>query len=241
MKIFNHKKLQVLALMASGALGVGSAAQATDLGTQAKVWDITEQDMREIVLTEAARVDWAQKNKELRENAQSYTDNLPKRALPEADKTETAYIDPSIQLSSDIKIPVKGPDGKYTWQVHYAKGMSLNPLAKVRPVTALLFFDARSPEQVAFAKELVSDPLSRIVPLEVSGDNFQEVVKDFGRAVFYAFDAQLARFNVTKLPALVYPGSGKYSLYLANTVFAKPYRAASVAAVWPSTFGVQTK
>lgn len=210
-------------------------AVAKDLGTQAQVWEIAEQDFREVVLSEAARVDWSKKNQELKDNAQSYTANLPKRNFSEATKTETKYIDPSIQLTSDIKIPVKGSDGNYSWQVYYKKGQSLNPLTKLRPPNALFFFDGRSPEQVALAKELTSSPLSRVVPLEASGENFSDVVKDFGRPVFYAFDAQIQRFAIDRLPALVYPGSGQYSLYLATTVFAKPYRVDQIRAYWPTT------
>lgn len=241
MKANNYQRAAVLALTFFGSLGVATLAHAHDLGTQARVWEISEPDFREAVLAEAAKVDWQQKNKELKDSAQNFTANLPKRALPEADKPETKYIDPSIQLSSDIKIPVKDKDGNYAWQVYYKKGQSLNPLAKVRPVTALLFFDARSPEQVAFAKAATADPMSKIVPLEVSGENFQDVVKDFGRTVFYAYDAQVQRFAITKLPALVYPGSGQYANYIANTTFAKPYRVDAIKAAWPGATGVISK
>ena len=211
-----------------------TAALAVDLGVQANTWEITERDMRELVLADAAKVDWSKKNDEVKESARNYTANFPKRNLPELDKTETKYLDMSIQLSSDIKIPVKGADGKYTWQVYFKKGQSFNPLTKIRPVEALLYFDARSPDQVAFAKEATKGMFSGVVPIEVSGEKFDETLKQFTRPVFYGFDVQIQRFSITALPALIYPGTGKYSLYMANTVFAKPYSVAEVRRLQPT-------
>lgn len=214
-------------------LAAATSASATDLGVQARVWQITEQDIRELIAAQMAEVDWSEKEDELKTSAKNYTKNLPQRSLPEAEKTETKYIDMSIQLSSDIKIPVKGADGKYTWQVYYKKGMMMNPLSKVRPVEALLYFDGRSPEQTAFAKEVTADPFSNIIPIEASGEAYDRTLKEFDRIVFYGYEPQIQRFNITKLPALIYAGEGKYSQYMANTVFAKPYKAATLSAVWP--------
>jgi len=203
-----------------------------DLGVQGKVFSITERDMRELVMESAARHDWSREQSQLKSSGEHYLDSFPLRALTPADKTETYYIDPSITLNSDINVPVRGVDGQYAWQTYYKKGMQINPLDKERPVTALLYFDARDSAQAAFAKTASADPAFKVVPIEVSGSNYLETIKYFGRPVFHATDAQISRFSLSKLPALVYPGDGKYSRFLAVTVFAQPYRVDLLQKYW---------
>jgi conjugal transfer pilus assembly protein TraW len=229
-----HPKPLVLAVLSATLLGAAyaSPACAKDFGVVAQVWPITERDIREIVAEQSSQVDWGSVNKQVVESGKTFLNRLPRRNLAQATQLETKYIDPSIVLNSDVKVPVKTASG-YEWQIAYKAGERVNTLAKIRPATAMLYFDGRDPEQVEFAKDLASDIHYRVVPIEASGEDFPGVLKSFNRPVFFASQVQLTRFAVDKLPALVYPASGKYALFIANTVFPKPYRVNQVTALWP--------
>ncbi|MBC8738535.1 hypothetical protein F6X40_17385 [Paraburkholderia sp. UCT31] len=224
----------IVAVLSAALLGAAfiPKAQAKDFGVVAQVWPITERDIREIVAEQVSQVDWSAANKQVVESGKTYLNRLPRRNLPTATQLATKYIDPSIVLNSDVKVPVKTASG-YEWQIAYKAGEKVNTLAKFRPATAMLYFDGRDPEQVAFAKTLASDIHYRVVPIEASGEDFQGVLKSFNRPVFFASQVQLTRFAIDKLPALIYPASGKYALFLANTVFPKPYQVSQVTSLWP--------
>jgi hypothetical protein len=219
----------------SGAALAGAVAPAfaVDLGVQSKVWPITEVDMRIVLMQQMAKANLGQKQADLQNSTKNYIKNMPPRNLPLADKSETVYMDPSIQLANDINVPTKNIDGTYSWQTMYHKGEKVNPLQSLRPSTAILFFDGSNEEQRAWAAKLASSFENRVMPVDVTGVQFEETAKAFGRPVFYATDQQLERFQVTKTPTLVYPGSGQYSLYLAITTFARPYTADAFHRFWP--------
>lgn len=206
---------------------------AKDLGVQGQVWPILEIDFRRLMLESAARVDWNQMQDEIKSSANKYFDGFPGRRLPSVDKTETRYIDPSIITPSDIMAPLPDASGTLQWSVLYAKGTRVNPLEKIRPLTAMLFFDGNSPDQVKFVRAaLAANPL-RVVPVETAGANVKDLSVAFDRPVFYANESMMARFRVEHLPALLYPGSGANALYLGLTAFAEPYKASELETAWP--------
>lgn len=210
-----------------------SSLSAKDLGVQGSVFPIVERDIREMLSAQAAGVDWSSKQAEIAESAKRYLDDLPKRVLPVVDKTSTVWFDPSIVLTSDIQVPVKGADGQYTWQVLAAKGSRVNPLEQNRPVTAMFFFDGSDPDQLKLLEQVVAQESTRIVPVEAGRGSVRESHEKLARPVFHANDAMVNRFQVRYLPTLVYPGSGQYRLNLGITSFARPFNAAEVLASWP--------
>lgn len=209
-------------------------ACAKDLGVQGQVWNITERDMRELMMESAAGVDWDKVQKDTKENAEQYLDRLPKRVLATAPRDGLRWIDPSIVVPQDIQAPVKQPNGQLVWQVIVRKGQKVNPLQHVRPVTALFFYDGADNAQF----ELVL-ALSRSVPdyfmfIESGRGQIKEASESLGRPVFHANDALLSRFEVSSLPSMVYPGSGAQAGLLGVATFAAPYREQAVRLLWPS-------
>lgn len=225
------RKLILTTMLSSLAAFPGYAA---DLGVLGNTWPIVEIDMRQLMLESASKVDMNKVQDDLKESTDKYFDNLPRRILPSAEKTYTRYIDPSITLESDIQAPVADADGNFQWRTLFTKGTRVNPLEKSRPLTAMLYFDGTSEEQLKFVREALAVNPMRIVPVETAGANVRTLSKGFNRPIYYANDLQMSRFRVTQLPALLYPGTGEYSSYLALTAFAGPYKVAELEAVWPS-------
>jgi conjugal transfer pilus assembly protein TraW len=220
------QKLLLVAALAASCLG---SANAKDLGVQGQIWPITEIDFRQLMLESASKADL---NK-VQTSVNNFFDTFPRRVLPSPDKTNTRYIDPSITVSNDIKAPVMDAQGNYQWTTLYTKGQRVNPLEKQRPLTAMLYFDGGNEEQVKFVKAAMANNPMRIIPVETAGANVKNLSKAFSRPVFYANEEMMARFRVSELPALLYPGSGDYSLYLGLTAFAAPYKVPELEAVWP--------
>lgn len=235
--------------LAVALLALGSAlpapSLAKDLGTQGTVWPITERDIRELVMESAARADWKGAQKSLEDSASSYADRLPRRTMTVSPKTDTRWIDPSIRIDSDIKVPVKQANGEFAWQVLHKAGAKVNPLEMARPNNAMLFFSATDKEQVALVRRLWAAAPGSIMPIDVSGANVQKLSEAVGFPVFYAHDEMLARFSINRAPSLLYPGAGDRKLYLGLTVLARPYRDAAVLAaishLMPSKTGPRKK
>lgn len=209
-------------------------ACAKDYGVQGNIWPIAEVDIRQLLVEDAARVDWSKPQQQVKESAERYLDNLPKRQLPVAERTETAWFDPSIVLTSDIQAPVKQPNGSYAWQVLHPKGTRVNPLEKYRPVTAMLFVDGSQEDQLKLVQQVLAREQNRIVVVEAGAGSIQTMNETLKRPVFYANDALINRFQVRYLPSLVYPGEGAQQLYIGVTAFAAPYDAEQVVQAWPA-------
>ncbi|WP_146039486.1 MULTISPECIES: hypothetical protein [unclassified Variovorax] len=207
-------------------------AHAKDHGVQGNVWPIIEVDMRQTMLESASRTDWNKVNKQVVESGKKFLSNLPKRQLPQANETGTAYFDPSLVLTSDIQAPVKQSDGSYKWEVLAAKGTKVNPLDSYHPVTALFFFDGSQEDQRELVKKVFAAEQDRIVPIEAGSGDVKDLGDIFKRPIFHASDALISRFQVKYLPALVYPGTGVNSKYIAVTSFGQPFQTDEVLHAW---------
>lgn len=211
-----------------------SVTLAKDYGVQGNQWPVTEVDIRQMMVAAAAKVDWSQAQNQVKESAQHFMENLPKRHLPLADKTQTDWFDPSIVLTSDIQVPVKQADGTYAWQVLYPKGTRVNPLEQYRPVTAMLFFDGSQEDQVKLVQQVLAKEPNRIVVVEAGAGDLKTLNEALKRPVFYANDQLINRFQVKYLPSLVYPGDGAERLYIGITSFGLPFDANQVVQSWPA-------
>jgi conjugal transfer pilus assembly protein TraW len=225
-------KLKTVLAFAAVALATQSA-NAKDFGVQGKTWPIIEVDMRALMAESASKVDWSKVQNQLVQSAKGYVTNLPQNNLDGVSHTTTVWFDPSIKLTADIKVPIKQANGTYVWGVLYKKGTVVNPLASVRPVTAMFFFDGKDKDQVKLLKELLKLQPLKIVPVESGHGGIPELARATDRPIFYGSKQLLARFDITRLPTLMYPGSGSKSLYLGETTYAKPYVAEQVLQTWP--------
>lgn len=221
------------ALAAScAALCIPFTAHAKDYGVQGQAWPIIEINMTQLLVESASKVDWNTVNTKLAKSSKHYVSGLPPHDLPGVSKTQTVWFDPAITLSADIKIPVKQPDGKYAWMVMYKKGTRVNPLKVEHPVTAMFFFNGKDAAQAKFAEDLYAAHPTRIVLVEAGQGGITASAKKTGTAVFYASSQLLGRFNIQKLPTLLYPGQGEHALRLGETTFAPPFSVAQAAQAW---------
>ncbi|MCC5610889.1 hypothetical protein LC612_30110 [Nostoc sp. CHAB 5834] len=215
------------------ALTACASAYAKDLGVQGVVWPILEIDMRQLMVESAAKANWSEAQAELKKSAETVLERLPKRQLPTVSKSRTVWVDPSIEINSDIQAPVKQSDGSYKWVVMTPKGTKVNPLEKYRPVTAVFLFDGSDPDQLALAKAALAKAPDFLVPMEAGSGDLKEDMEALGRPVFHANDGVISRFKVQYLPTLVYPGDGQYSLYIGVSSYAAPFTADEVLRSWP--------
>lgn len=209
-----------------------SGASAVDLGVQGNVWTIVERDIRQMMVEDAAGVDWSGVQDQVKESAKTYLDRLPKRQLPRVESTYTAWVDPSIELTEDIQVPVEQADGSYAWQVLAAKGTRVNPLHTARPVIAMFFYDGADPEQLEFMKALAQREPNRIMMVETGSGSVKDASDAVSLPVYHANDAMLSRFQIRYLPSLLYPGTGEKSDYLGVTTYGAPYKVEEVLSTW---------
>lgn len=210
------------------------ASRASDLGVQGKTWPIIEVDMRKFLAEQAAHVNWSHVESKLARSAHHYLQALPKRDIPPIGATTTRWIDPSIILSHNILAPQKNAAGQWHWAVLFRKGTRFNPLTVERPIQAMLFFDSASRAQRAFVRAALEKYPDRLMPVDVDGNDPQPLAKSWGRPVFEATNAMLARFPVFAVPALLYPGTGAERLRLGMTAFGPPYSIAQLVHAWSS-------
>ena len=215
-------------------LAAPASSRADNLGVQGKTWPIIEIDMRKFLAEQAAHVKWSHVQNEIAHSAHRYLKTLPQRDIPTIGSTTTHWIDPSIILSHDILVPRKDPMGQWHWVILYRKGTRFNPLSVERPIQAMLFFDSASRSQRAFVRAALSKYPERIMPVDVDGNDPQPLSKSWGRPVFEATNAMLARFPVFAIPALLYPGSGAERMRLGMTAFGPPYSTSQLATAWPA-------
>lgn len=220
-------------LVSVAALLGATLACAKDFGVQGNIWPIIEKDIRQSIVESAADVDWGAVGEDLRKKAENFVERLPKRTLPEIDVTRTVWLDPSIELSTDIQVPVKQADGTLAWEILYKKGTRVNPLDYYRPVTALLFVNTADEDQMRLAQEITSAEPDRILLVEAGQGDVKKASETMARVVFHANDALLSRFSVKYLPTLVFPGTGEHSSFIGVTSFARPFTARDVLAAWP--------
>jgi len=220
------------ALLLGLALSAGAAAH--DLGVQGKVWEITEIDIRQLMMESAIRANFSQYDNQRKESAKQFLSNLPKRTMGVVERTETRWIDPSIEIASDVQGAGENEVTKeLQWSTMVRKGTRVNPLHVYRPVTAMLFFDGHSEEQVAFVEKVLrEDQHGRVLLVEAAGADIGKLTKSFGRPVFYANEQMVQRFSINIAPALLYAGSGEHEGTLGLTMFAAPYQVSALTAAW---------
>lgn len=178
------------------AIGV----HAEDLGTIGPTYDITERDLIEVMKDKYRRME---KSGELAKLHEDYKNKVIEgiekpRPVPGIKPTEIArtfYIDPTWTLDRNV-VDEKG-------KVLFAAGTKVNPFDYDRMSKTLLFFDARSKEQVAFAKRFMAKAKMPVKPILVGGEPLK-LMREWKREVFYDQGGTLTRrFSITQSPAVV--------------------------------------
>lgn len=234
---------QVIPALA-GALAlvaVSGAAQAHDLGVFGDAYPVAEQNLVEHFLEKMAKVDWKAKQEEIARSAQQKLRNMPELGYPQATKTQTTWIDPSLTLVKDITAPVKQPDGSYVWKVMYHKGERINPLKYLHPQTLMLIFNPKDKAQKAFALAAKHAYPNNLMLL-VTGGDITGLAQEIGQPVFYTTPIIAKKFDLKAVPALAGTGAGIHADYLAVTTFspkdiADPSKAGAI--IQRDWFGVE--
>lgn len=230
-----------IALFSLLGLGTCSPAGAVNLGVQGTVWPIIEIDMRTLIMQQVAQANWKGVQKQLKTSAQNYFHDLPKRTVTETNSTVTTWYDPSFTLKNDIWAPQKNAAGNYKWVILYHKGKKVNPLAYERPTNAMLFFNGRSKAQVAFVTKAIEKFPTKLMLVEATGMDPQPIALKVHAPVYTETPEMTQRFDLSRTPSLLYPGSGVHRMYLGYTTYAAPFSIKALQETWPSGFGVVVK
>lgn len=230
-----------LSLLVAGAglssLTLPNLARAMDLGIEGQVFEPIEEDFRIALMRLMARQDWTKELNKLEKSANDYTKNLPTYYLPLAERTQTAWKDVGIITDRDIYLP------SIDWEtgsvfdpqetLAVPAGTYLNPIQKLPAgaIDRLFIFDATSPEQLAFARELIAQHIPFLSFMIVAGD-LGPISKEEGQPIFHATKDMLEKFQVTAVPSLVGFGKGPHQGHVAVTQFKLPVSVADVKAAW---------
>jgi len=207
---------------------LSNAALAKDFGKQGATFEIKEEgfiSMMQRKLKELNLAEYEQKMKDLaRKRVEEPT---PVLGITRATKTVSRSFDPSYVLDEDVFLPC----GKLL----YAKGMTVNPLDQMSWDGTLVFIDGRDKEQVTWAVENYTKPmtiardeeLTQIKQNLVSEDSLNnhdkdvskivlvagpplELQQEIGAAVYFdQFGELTKKFNIAHVPAVI-KQNGKY-------------------------------
>lgn len=174
--------------------------RAEDLGVIGKTYEIAERDLIEVFKAKFRRMEKTGELAKLQENYRRQVIGAIERPRPVAGirPTETArtfYIDPTWTLDRNV-VDDKG-------NILYPAGTKVNPFDYDRMSKALLFFDARSKAQVAFAKRFMAESKMPVKPILVAGEPLK-LMREWKREVFFDQGGALSRrLSISQSPAIV--------------------------------------
>lgn len=175
-------------------------AQAEDLGTIGPTYDIAERDLIESIKDKLSRMERTGELARMQDEYKRRVVNSIERPKPiqgirPTETARTFYIDPTWTLDRNV-VDEKG-------KVLFPAGTKVNPFDYDRMSKMLLFFDARSKEQKAFAKRFMAKAKMPVKPILVGGEPL-ELMREWKREVFYDQGGVLTRrFSITQSPAVV--------------------------------------
>lgn len=193
-----------------------------DLGVYARVWSISEVNIKQVIAKQLHGLDIQGINSRLKSKVSHVGQHLASHDLPLATKTMTHYVDPSVALNRDII--VRG-------RIIYHKGTWVNPLHWVRPHTNLLFFDGQDKAQVALATQVIKTEPAHVQLVMIAG-NPVTLSATLHTPVFYATQKLIKRFHIQAVPTLLGVGQGKHRYALAVSTLAAPYSVVQVKNCW---------
>ncbi|MBT9609395.1 MAG: type-F conjugative transfer system protein TraW [Aquabacterium sp.] len=197
-----HLAKLVLALsLASIASTGGAKTYSSDLGTLGPTYEIREPDLLEDITAtlrkKEASGELARIQAEGRQRAiASIREPKPVQGLNRTMVARTRYWNPSISIEENI-IDDKG-------RVVVPRGTVTNPLDHVQLKRSMLFFDARDPAQLAYAKQAIAKLGSGVTPILVGGAVYDLMDRWRVRLFFDQQGLLVKRFGIQQVPAWVY-------------------------------------
>ena len=182
------------------AMTLAGVARADDLGVIGPVYPIAERDMLASI---EQKLRAKERSGELAAIKRQATDRMlkaieepqPVTGIVKAQKARTYYFDPSVVSPYAITDEVG--------RVLIPAGTRVNPLDTVTLSKQLLFFDARDPQQVSKAKELIDRSAGKL-KLIVTGGSYMNLMRRWKLAVYYDQEGVLVRkLGIHAVPALV--------------------------------------
>lgn len=183
----------VLFLLAANVL-------AEDLGTIGPTYEIAERDLIEVIHDKFRRMEATGELTRLQEDYKrqvvaAIEQPKPVPGIAAAQTARTFYLDPTWTLDRNV-VDEKG-------KVLFAAGTRVNPFDFDRLSKTLLFFDARSKKQVAFAKRFIVESKLPVKPILIAGAPLK-LMREWKREVFYDQGGALSkRLAITQSPAVV--------------------------------------
>lgn len=189
-----------LPIVIAATLVFSGHVNALDLGTVGPVYLIKERDMIAVMKDKMRALE---KTGELGRIQERYKRDVigaieaprPVAGIQPTATARTFYIDPSYTLDRHIA------DDK--GRILYPAGTRINPFDYAPLTKQLLFFDARSKEQVAFAKQFIAKSKHLVKPILVAGEPMK-LMREWKRPVYYDQGGTLSRrFLLQQTPAIV--------------------------------------
>lgn len=190
----SHIPVLLLLFMLSAGL------RAEDLGTIGTTYEIAERDLIEVFKDKFRRMEKTGELTRMQDDYKRQVVGAIERPRPVAGirPTETArtfYIDLTWTLDRNV-VDEKG-------NILYPAGTRVNPFDYDRMSKTLLFFDARSKAQVAFARRFMAESKMPVKPILVAGEPLR-FMREWKREVFFDQGGALSRrFSIAQSPAVV--------------------------------------
>lgn len=179
----------------------GEPVFETDLGVMGPTYDIREPDLLEEIhaklLAKQASGELARMQEEGRKRAMaSVREPKPVDGVSKTMVARTRYWDPSIVIQENI-VDEKG-------RVLVPKGTVANPLDHMQMSKSMLFFDARDPDQVTYARQALAKVGATVTPILVGGPVI-DLMKQWKTRLYFDQQGKLVqKFGIKQVPAWVY-------------------------------------
>lgn len=194
------------------------AVTAKDLGIQGKIFEITDVDIRLIVMKQLSGIDWDKKGDEYRDSVVDQLEGMPYTVkLPPVEEINVKPIDMRTMITKDITAPIQNADGSVEQVVLAKAGDVVDPFQYVAPITKYLFFDPTDKAQMGLAVQLKESGMAEKYTLEfaVTGGDVLGTADQL-RGVFYAYDYIVKKFKLERNLSLVFFHPGTKTAYVAE-------------------------
>lgn len=187
-------------LIALLVLTTHQSGRTADLGRIGPTYKINEPDMLEWIERKVAgKVASGEALRYQQQQAEKMRQKLlhpePLASVSKASKDRIIYFDPTLTVHENIT--------NESGQILVPAGTAINPLDRITLSRPLIFFDARDPNQRAFAKRFI-DTRAGLAKAILVGGSYFELMKQWQTPVF--FDQQSAlirRLGIQHVPAIV--------------------------------------
>ena len=186
--------IRILSLISGLVFSLSVSAEITQ--NYGEVFPVIEQDIRLVIQGRLNAMEKSNAMNEFKEKAIERVKQSTYRPNPllltPADETSSYYVDPSITLKQDIRLP--------NGQLIAASGTRINPMEKVTLSYALIFFNGDDEEQVAWVKSHYKKyPAVKFI---LTGGDIRDAANLFGR-IYFDQEARLTeKLHIQHVPSI---------------------------------------